>query len=132
MMMSGVPNMAWSMGYTNARTLKRDLTCAYVCRLLDHMEKTGKPIATPQTGSEDPGDEPMIDLTSGYVRRAMALFPKQGTHAPWKLYQNYTRDLLMLRFGAVEDGVMNFTQASAVVGEVAEPSASGAAMDRAA
>lgn len=133
MMMSGVPNMAWSMGYTNASwTLKCDLTCAYVCRLLDHMEKTGTVIATPQTGSEDPGDEPMMDLTSGYVQRAMALFPKQGTHAPWKLYQNYTRDLLMLRFGAVEDGVMNFTQASAAVGEGAAPSASGAAMDRAA
>ena len=112
MMMSDVPNLAWSMGYTNASwTLKCDLTCGYVCRLLNYMDRHGFAIATARTGGDDVGDEPMMDLTSGYVQRAMELFPKQGQKAPWKLYQNYTRDLVMLRFGPVDDEAMEFARA---------------------
>ena len=59
------------------------------------------------------GEAPWLDFSSGYVTRAMAEFPKQGTKKPWKLYQNYVLDLFALRFGAVDDGVMAFKRASA-------------------
>jgi cation diffusion facilitator CzcD-associated flavoprotein CzcO len=110
MMYSGVPNLASAFGYTNASwTLKCDLTCEYVCRLLNHMERTGQPICTPKP---DPtvGEAPWLDFSSGYVQRSIDQFPKQGTKKPWKLHQNYALDLVSLRFGAVDDGVMQFSR----------------------
>ncbi|WP_156378328.1 MULTISPECIES: NAD(P)/FAD-dependent oxidoreductase [unclassified Phenylobacterium] len=110
MMYSGVPNLASAFGYTNASwTLKCDLTCEYVCRLLNHMDRTGQPICTPKP---DPtvGEAPWLDFSSGYVQRSIDQFPKQGTKKPWKLHQNYALDLVSLRFGAVDDGVMQFSR----------------------
>jgi len=107
MMYSDVPNLASAFGYTNASwTLKCDLTCEYVCRLLNHMQRFGYEAATPR--NTDPHQEtvPWLDFTSGYVTRAMDKFPKQGTKAPWRLHQNYARDLAMIRFAAIEDGVL--------------------------
>jgi monooxygenase len=110
MMLSGVPNMALSIGYTNASwTLKCDLTCEYVCRLLQHMDTNGYRQCVPV--NDDPTVEPLpfIDFSSGYVQRAIAKFPKQGSKAPWRLYQNYARDIIALRRGALEDGAMRFS-----------------------
>ena len=109
MMFSGVPNLALSMGYTNASwTLKCDLTCAYVCRLLNFMARRGYTQCSPR---DDATVErvPMIDLKSGYVRRAMDKFPRQGSKAPWRLYQNYLLDVMTLRFAPIDDGVLAFT-----------------------
>lgn len=109
-MYSGVPNLASSFGYTNASwTLKCDLTCEYVCRLLNHMDKTGTRQATPRFTDPSVHEEPWLTLTSGYIQRAMEKFPKQGSKAPWKLHQNYARDLVMLRYGSVEDDAMEFS-----------------------
>ena len=108
-MLSGVPNLALAFGYTNASwTLKADLVCEFVCRLLNHMERTGKKKCIAQT---EPGlpQEPLLDFSSGYVQRAVAQMPKQGLKAPWRLYQNYLLDLLGFRYGAVEDGVLELT-----------------------
>ena len=97
-MFSGVPNFALAIGYTNASwTLKCDLTCEYVCRLLDHMDQHGYSQVTPEWPEEELPDRPFIDLQSGYVLRAIDQFPKQGDHAPWRLYQNYARDIPMFR-----------------------------------
>jgi cation diffusion facilitator CzcD-associated flavoprotein CzcO len=110
MMFSGVPNLASAFGYTNASwTLKCDLTCEYVCRLLNYMKKRGLRQCTPRKTDPTIAEVPWIDFSSGYVRRALDQFPKQGSKTPWKLYQNYARDILMLRFGKVEDGVMAFS-----------------------
>jgi monooxygenase len=109
MMYSDVPNLASSFGYTNASwTLKADLTCEYVCRLLNHMAKTGTTVATPRRAA-DVEEEPFLDFTSGYVQRALAHLPKQGSRRPWKLYQNYALDLVTLRYGKVDDGTMAFS-----------------------
>ncbi|HEX3141952.1 MAG TPA: NAD(P)/FAD-dependent oxidoreductase [Rhizobacter sp.] len=109
MMYSDVPNLASSFGYTNASwTLKCDLTCEYVCRLLNHMERHGYRQCTPRNNDPTVTPQPWIDFSSGYVQRALAQLPKQGSKAPWRLYQNYARDLLSLRFGKVDDGVMEF------------------------
>jgi cation diffusion facilitator CzcD-associated flavoprotein CzcO len=110
MMYSDVPNLASSFGYTNASwTLKCDLTCAYVGRLLNHMEAKGMRQCTPRKTDPDIQTEPWLDFSSGYVQRAMEQFPKQGSKTPWKLYQNYARDIMALRYGKVEDGVMEFS-----------------------
>lgn len=110
MMLSGVPNMAFSVGYTNASwTLKCDLTCEYVCRLLNHMEEGGFRQCTPHNRDPRVSERPFIDFSSGYVLRSIDQFPKQGSKAPWKLHQNYPLDILNLRFGSVADGVMEFS-----------------------
>jgi monooxygenase len=110
MMLSGVPNMAVAIGYTNASwTLKCDLTCEYVCRLLNHMDERGYRQATPENNDPSVRDEPFIDFTSGYVLRAIDRFPRQGSKAPWRLYQNYARDIVALRHGKLEDGAMVFS-----------------------
>lgn len=111
LMYSDVPNLAVSFGYTNASwTLKCDLTCEYVCRLLNHMKRHGHRQCTPRNRDPELQAEPWIDFTSGYVQRAAARMPRQGSKAPWKLYQNYVRDLITLRFGRIDDGVMEFSR----------------------
>ena len=110
MMYEGVPNLASSFGYTNASwTLKCDLTCEYVTRLLNHMKKTGLRQVTPRNDDPEMEQRPWLDFSSGYVQRAIGKFPKQGSKAPWKLYQNYALDLVNLRFAPVEDGVLEFS-----------------------
>jgi monooxygenase len=110
MMFSDVPNLALAVGYTNASwTLKSELICRYVCRLLNHMARTGFRQCTPRRRDANLTEAPFLDLTSGYVQRAIHLFPKQGSKVPWKLHQNYALDLMMLQHGKVEDGVMEFS-----------------------
>jgi monooxygenase len=110
MMLENVPNLAQAIGYTNASwTLKCDLTSEYVCRLLNHMEATGLRQCTPHNHDASVQREPWINFTSGYVQRSLDKFPFQGTKAPWRLYQNYARDLMALRFGTLDDGVLSFS-----------------------
>ena len=109
LMFSGVPNLASSFGYTNASwTLKCDLTCEYVCRLLNYMKKRGITHCTPRNTDTSITPEPWVDFSSSYFQRSMHLFPKQGSRTPWKLYQNYPRDIMLLRYGKVNDGVLEF------------------------
>ena len=102
MMFSDVPNLAISFGYTNASwTLKSDLTAGYVTRLLGAMRKRGMRQVTPRVeGAVEP--MPFLDFTSGYVQRALAQLPRQGTRKPWRLHQNYTRDIMALKFGGID------------------------------
>ncbi|MBC7994670.1 MAG: NAD(P)/FAD-dependent oxidoreductase [Rhizobacter sp.] len=119
MMYSDVPNLASSFGYTNASwTLKCDLTCEYVCRLLNHMAKHGYRQCTPRNNDPTLVAEPWLDFSSGYVQRAIEQLPRQGSKKPWKLYQNYIRDLITLRFGRIDDGVMEFSNPQAQPREV--------------
>ncbi|MGC2372658.1 MAG: NAD(P)/FAD-dependent oxidoreductase [Solirubrobacteraceae bacterium] len=121
MMLSGVPNFAFAVGYTNASwTLKCDLTCEYVCRLLNHMDKHGYVQCTPRNRDPSVLERPFIDFSSGYVQRSIDKFPKQGSKAPWRLHQNYPMDILNLRFGSLEDSAMEFSTAAPTV-EVKEP-----------
>lgn len=110
MMYEGVPNLASAFGYTNASwTLKCDLTCEYVCRVLNHMKARGLRQATPVNTDPTVTFEPWLDFSSGYVQRAMARFPKQGNKTPWRLNQNYAMDLMSLRYAKLDDGVLRFT-----------------------
>jgi monooxygenase len=113
MMLSGVPNLAIAMGYTNASwTLKCDLTCEFVCRLLKHMDEHSYRQCVPQNRDPSVVGQPFIDFSSSYVLRAIDQFPKQGSKAPWRLYQNYALDIMALKFGAVEDGTLEFSGAA--------------------
>ncbi|MGC0416440.1 flavin-containing monooxygenase [Embleya sp. AB8] len=113
MMLSGVPNFALALGYTNASwTLKCDLVGHYVCRLLNHMDAHGYQVCTPQPPAADEPLEPLIDLKSGYVLRGTALMPKQGPRTPWRLHQNYPRDVLLLKHGSLHDRGMRFGHAA--------------------
>lgn len=110
MMLEGVPNLAVAVGYTNASwTLKCDLTCGYVCRLVNHMRARGMRQATPVNRAPSAGTRPLLDLTSGYIQRSAHRFPRQGSRYPWQVYQSYLRDFRALRMSGIEDGAMVFS-----------------------
>ncbi len=107
-MYGGVPNLAATFGDTNASwTLKADLTREHVCRLLGHMRSHGLKVCTPDPAAAG-SMLPMTDFSSGHFKRAADLLPKQGSREPFNLHTNYLRDLLRLRFGRVDDGVLRF------------------------
>ena len=109
-MFSDVPNLANAFGYTNASwTLKCDLTCAYVGRLINYMDRRGY-VHARRARDATVKPEPLIDFSSGYIQRAIDQFPRQGSKKPWRLYQNYVRDLLSLRYGPVNDKALEFSR----------------------
>lgn len=111
MMYSDVPNLASIFGYTNASwTLKADLVCEYVCRLLNYMDRKGFAKAVPHNSDPTLTEEPWVNFSSGYIQRALPHQPKQGSKRPWKLYQNYVLDLLTLRHGSLRDKAMVFSK----------------------
>jgi cation diffusion facilitator CzcD-associated flavoprotein CzcO len=108
-MFSDVPNLASVFGYTNASwTLKSDLIANYVCRLLDHMDRRGYATCTPRRGDAAIAEDPTLPLTSGYIQRAKSRLPKRGTRNPWRMNQNHALDIMTLRFGAIDDGALEF------------------------
>src|SRR3954469_25195861 len=112
MMLSGVPNLALALGYTNASwTLKCDLCSQYVCRVLNYMDEHGYAQAMPLEPDPSLPREPFIDFNSGYVVRSIHKFPKQGPHAPWRLYQNYPLDIRLLKRGPLEEEGIRFSRA---------------------
>jgi cyclohexanone monooxygenase len=111
MMLSGLPNCVMTFGYTNASwTLKADLTAAWVCRLLRHMDRKRVAVAVPRREA-GVAPEPFLSFTSGYVQRAQGELPQQGSRRPWQVYQNYLQDMLTIRYGRIADGVMHFAAA---------------------
>lgn len=110
-MLSDVPNLASVFGYINASwTLKADLICSYVCRLLNHMDSKGARQVTPRRLPGDVAAAPFVEnFSSGYVARSLANWPKQGERAPWLVYQNYFRDTFSLKWETLDDGVLEYT-----------------------
>ncbi|MBZ5736014.1 NAD(P)/FAD-dependent oxidoreductase [Nocardioides sp. TRM66260-LWL] len=109
LMLSGVPNFAYTIGYTNASwTLKADLVGDYVNRLLSYMDAKGKKVVVP-VRDETVGERPFMDLASGYVQRALDGLPRQGDRAPWSLKQNYLSDIRTIRRDRIDDGVLSFS-----------------------
>jgi len=110
LMLSGVPNFVFTIGYTNASwTLKADLVGEYLCRLLSHLDSHGYRSVVP-VPEPDLGKEPLLEFTSGYVLRALDSLPKQGDRAPWRLGQNYFRDVRTIRRAPIDDGSLRFEQ----------------------
>ncbi len=110
MMLSGVPNFAFTLGYTNASwTLKADLTSEYVCRLLNHMSARGHSQCKPEVTDPAVVEQPLLDFNSSYVLRSIDQLPKQGSKTPWRLRMNYALDVPTIRFGSIDDGSMRFS-----------------------
>ena len=110
-LLSDVPNFANVFGYTNASwTLKSDLVSAYVARLINYMDRHGYDQCTPRRRDPSAIPEPFLDLSSGYIKRAQDLLPRQGSKKPWRLYQNYVLDLISLRYGPVSDSALEFSR----------------------
>jgi cation diffusion facilitator CzcD-associated flavoprotein CzcO/pimeloyl-ACP methyl ester carboxylesterase len=120
MMLSGVPNFALTIGYTNASwTLKADLVAQYVCRLLNYMDRRGFDTVTPHA-SEAARSGPLsslIELNAGYITRSEGTLPRQGAHSPWRLHQNYFRDFALLRVGGLAKDVSFGRRGDPVLGE---------------
>ena len=108
-MFSGIPNFALSFGYTNASwTLKADLICQYVSRVLNHMDARGYTRCAPYNHDPTVTETPFVDFTPGYFLRVMDQLPKQGSKLPWRLHQNYIRDLRLIKRSPIEDGILEF------------------------
>jgi cation diffusion facilitator CzcD-associated flavoprotein CzcO len=111
MMLSGVPNFAFTIGYTNASwTLKADLVSGYVCRLLRYMDEHGYDQCVPTNDDPTVEPRPLLDFAAGYVLRSIDAFPRAGSRAPWQLGMSYAHDVVKLRHGRVDDGAMRFAR----------------------
>lgn len=109
MMLSGVPNFAFSVGYTNSSwTLKSELSSQFVTKVLNYMDKKGYSVCTPHFDESSMASTPLLDFDAGYVKRAAAILPKQGSKSPWKVYQNYIKDTMLLKFGPVHDKYLEY------------------------
>ncbi len=127
LMLSDVPNFAATFGYTNASwTLKADLSAEYVCRLLNYMRKRGHAQCMPHNDDPTLATLPWMDFSSGYLQRSLDQFPKQGTRDPWRLHQNYLRDIRLLRFGRIDDGTLRFAAPRAASASAASSAAAAA------
>lgn len=122
MMLEGVPNLAIAVGYTNASwTLKCDLTCDYVTRLLNHLRDRGLASATPRNHGGAVAPEPLLGLSSGYIQRAADRFPKQGSVAPWQVHQSYLRDHRSMKRDPLIDDALELARRPAVVAGTGTP-----------
>ena len=119
-MLSDVPNFAFVFGYTNSSwTLKLDLVCEYVCRLIAQMDRRGFESCVPVNADASMPTRPFLDFGAGYVQRAVHRFPRQGTWGPWQIRMSYAQDLQMFRDGEVDDGVLVFSRTRQRVGQAA-------------
>ena len=110
MMLSGVPNFAYSIGYTNSSwTLKVGLLCEHFCRLLTHMDAHGYDTARPVVANDDMPLRPFLDFGAGYIRRVLDQLPRQGDQAPWLTSMNYAGDVKLLRRLPVEDAQLQLS-----------------------
>lgn len=122
MMLEGLPNCVFTIGYTNASwTLKADLTSEYMVRVLRHMERTGQTICVPENTDSSIETVPFMDFQANYVLRALDAFPQQGSRAPWRLAQNYVKDAIALRRGRIDDGALRFSSPTGVGEQEREP-----------
>ncbi len=108
-MFSNVPNFAFTVGYTNASwTLKCDLSCQFVTKVLNYMDAHKYEVCVPRFDSNAFDSEPLLDFNAGYVLRALDVLPKQGSKHPWKVYQNYVRDVMALKWSGVDDKYLEY------------------------
>jgi monooxygenase len=115
MMLGGIPNFAFTIGYTNASwTLKADLVSEFVCRLLAHMDANGFDECMPVNDDPSVTEAPLLDFAAGYVLRSIDEFPRAGSRAPWRLGMSYAHDVVTLRHGRIDDGTMRFAKHAAV------------------
>ena len=108
-MLSDIPNFAFAVGYTNASwTLKSDLNCIFLTKVLNYMKENDYSVCIPKFDHENMQKEELLDFDAGYIKRAKNELPKQGTEGPWKVHQNYIKDLFALKYGSVKDKYLDY------------------------
>lgn len=113
MMLSGVPNLAFAIGYTNSSwTLKIGLLCEHFCRLLAHLDAAGFDICRPEVSDPAMPTRPFLDFAAGYIQRAVEHLPRQGDRMPWLTSMDYHSDVKLLRTGRVDDPELHCTKAT--------------------
>ncbi|GAA5021269.1 flavin-containing monooxygenase [Streptomyces siamensis] len=111
MMLSGIPNLAFSIGYTNSSwTLKVGLLCEHFCRLLAHMDAAGHDICRPEVADPAMQTRPFLDFAAGYIQRAVDQLPRQGDRMPWLTSMDYHSDVKLLRADSVVDPELHFSR----------------------
>jgi cation diffusion facilitator CzcD-associated flavoprotein CzcO len=111
MMLSGIPNFAFTIGYTNASwTLKADLVSEFVVRVLRHLDANGFDSCVPVNDDPTVTEQPLLDFQAGYVLRSVHEFPKAGSRAPWQLGMSYAHDMVNLRHRKIDDGSLHFAR----------------------
>jgi cation diffusion facilitator CzcD-associated flavoprotein CzcO len=109
-MVSDIPNLMFVFGYTNASwTLKLDLVCEWACGVISYMDRRGYDTCIPVNTEESLPTRPFLDFGAGYVKRSVASFPRQGTDGPWQVKMSYAQDVRVLREGAIDDGILEFS-----------------------
>ncbi len=112
LMLSGVPNFAYAIGYTNSSwTLKIGLLCEHLCRLMAHMDAQGYDVCRPEVADASMPTRPFLDFAAGYVQRVVDQLPRQGDRMPWRTSMNYLDDVKLLRADAVTDPELHFEAA---------------------
>jgi cation diffusion facilitator CzcD-associated flavoprotein CzcO len=115
MLLSDVPNFAFAIGYTNSSwTLKVDLVCEYLARLLAYMDEHGHEICVPHNGDSTITRRPLLDFGAGYVQRSVHELPAQGSRFPWSMAMSYAQDVANLRNGVIEDPALRFSRRAPV------------------
>ena len=112
MMFSGIPNFVNSFGYINASwTLKADLTCEYACRLINYLDQNNYSHCVPRVPVDVKAEKDWLatEFSSGYIHRAIHLFPHQGSRSPWINTQNYFKDFFGIKFGRLNDDSIHFS-----------------------
>src|SRR5699024_9062377 len=110
MMLSDVPNFAFTVGYDNAYwTLKADLVAEYVVRVLRHIDAAGYGKWEPVNDDPSITEQPLSEFDAGSIKRSIHEFPRAGSRRPWRLGMNYLQDLLSLRYGRIDDGALRFS-----------------------
>lgn len=108
-MLDGIPNFAYSFGYTNSSwTLKVGPVCEHFCRLLAHMDAHGHTVCQPEIDDPAMPTHPLLKVAAGYVQRSIDQFPRQGEYGPWRTATDYRSDAKMLREGTVGDDHLRF------------------------
>ena len=121
MMLSGVPNLAFAIGYTNSSwTLKVGLLCEHFVRLLRHMDQRGLDTARPVVADPDMPTRPFLDFAAGYIQRAVDQLPRQGNRMPWLTSMAYSDDVKLLRADSVVDPELRFSSAGVPAARAAE------------
>jgi cation diffusion facilitator CzcD-associated flavoprotein CzcO len=132
MMLDGVPNLAFCIGYTNASwTLRADLVARFVCRLLRYMRRHDFASCRPRRDARAAAGGPLLNLNSGYIKRAAGALPEQGDREPWRLHQQHVREWLSLRLGRLGSGALDFRSTDAAPGGAVVVPATRAAEHRA-
>jgi monooxygenase len=111
-LISGVPNWAMMIGFTKATwTLRIRNVTRLAAEVIREMDRKGYDTAVPVPPAGMP-TQSLFDLSSGYMQRAQAELPRQGTGLPWQMHTTFVRDNRLFKGRLVHEDI-HFSQRAA-------------------